>query len=245
MIRELDIRSLENNKVLKKKKGDNKTLVRENYVYKQLFEIYKNSDIDFPPDILTINDLFKYKVNKVVSPIKTIGEIVNVPGYASLVRPDFKYKLGMKTLLVNRNITDDLKDKSKIFVLQDCTLSMQKYDEKLKILKGYILDKALKNDYEIHWLFIAEGIVDRKIYTRKSIEDMPVEIVYKDLSVNIPNILIDNEFIGQQVLLITDGTDDFKFNLNTKASKIDLIIFNENIWLKEKMTRYGKVRYFL
>jgi hypothetical protein len=62
---------------------------------------------------------------------------------------------------------------------------------------------------------------------------------YSGTFVDTSSILIADEFMGKQVVIITDG-DMFDFPFNTKTKKISVISFLDNINIKDKISKYGR-----
>jgi hypothetical protein len=61
---------------------------------------------------------------------------------------------------------------------------------------------------------------------------------YSGTFVDTSSILIADEFMGKQVVIITDGTDMFDFPF-TKTKKIS-VSFLDNINIKDKISKYGR-----
>jgi hypothetical protein len=57
---------------------------------------------------------------------------------------------------------------------------------------------------------------------------------YSGTFVDTSSILIADEFMGKQVVIITDGTDMFDFPFNTKKK------IRRNINIKDKISKYGR-----
>jgi hypothetical protein len=62
---------------------------------------------------------------------------------------------------------------------------------------------------------------------------------YSGTFVDTSSILIADEFMGKQVVIITDGTDMFDFPFNTKLRRL-VISFLDNINIKDKISKYGR-----
>lgn len=238
--RVIDLREFENDIIITAKTGTNKMFFSEDFSYKKLYDMYCENKGDLSPDFLLFNELFKVSSEKEVRKIKSYAEITKSVGVSSLVRPDLSYKLASKQLDVNNNLDFISKDKNKIYILQDSTYSMQQYEGQLRTLKAFILNCAFENQYEVEWLFISDRINHRVTYNRENIESSEIRFVFFGVTVNTSSILIQDEFVGKKVVIITDGTDMFNFPFNTKTKDINVISFLDNINIKDKISTYGR-----
>jgi len=238
--KEINIRALENNEVEKRAPGDNKMLTKVNFNYMELLELYKNNAGDISKDFLLFNDLFKIEQEKTVLPIKSYGEIAKASSIIDTIKPDLSYKLATKQLQVNRDVEIDERKKNKIYVLQDCTFSIQEYISQIKTIKAFILNESFNHGFEVEWLYISNKIHNRTLYTAETISSAIFDFDIEGVVVDTSKILIDDEFINKQVVLITDGTDSFDFPFNTKTKKISVISFLDNEEVKNKISNYGK-----
>jgi hypothetical protein len=90
------------------------------------------------------------------------------------------------------------------------------------MVKAFILDT--KNDYQVEWLFVSNRINHRVSYNKANIANIDMQFHYRNVCRHV-SILIADEFMGKQVVIITDGTDMFDFPFNTKTKKISVISF--------------------
>lgn len=236
----IDIRELERDNILEVKTGGNKLFSEESFKYKEMYDIYKESKADLSTDFLLFNELFKNKSIDSVKKMTSIGDITRVLGISNIVRPDLMYNILSNKLSIKYEHDLLEKENKKMYVLQDCTFSMQMYDNMLKILKAFIINEAFTHDYEIEWLFISDVIHKRKLYKKENIGDFYVELFYGGIDVNTALILSGEEFINKKVVLITDGTDSLNYNFNTKTKDINVISFLENEKIKNKISNYGR-----
>jgi hypothetical protein len=98
-------------------------------------------------------------------------------------------------------------------------LSIQRYESQLKMVKAFILDTK-KNDYQVEWLFVSNRINHRVSYNKANIANIDMQFHYSGTFVDTSSILIADEFMGKQVVIITDGTDMFDFPFNTKLRRL-------------------------
>lgn len=238
--KDINLRELENNRIEKIAPGDNKILTNVNFEYKELLELYKSNAGDISKDFLLFNDLFRIDHEKEVLPLVNYGEITKVSSLVDMVKPDLSYKLVSRQLQVNRNVEVNECKKNKIYVLQDCTYSIQDYIPNIKTIKAFILNEAFKHDFEVDWLYISNKINDRTLYTAKTISTDKIDFELAGSVIDTSKILIEDEFINKQVIIITDGTDSFNFPFNTKTKKISVISFLDNEEIKNKISNYGR-----
>ena len=66
----------------------------------------------------------------------------------------------------------DKNEEKKIYILQDCTFSIKRYEQQLRTIKAFILDEAFKHDYDVEWLFISDRINHRVSYNRANISSI-------------------------------------------------------------------------
>jgi hypothetical protein len=69
------------------------------------------------------------------------------------VRPDLAYSLATNKLNVNFEKESSSKEDKKIYVLQDSTFSIQRY-EPIKNGESFYFRYRFQNDYQVEWLFI-------------------------------------------------------------------------------------------
>jgi hypothetical protein len=94
--------------------------------------------------------------------------------------------------------------------------SIQRY-EPIKNGESFILDTASKNvTHQVEWLFVSNRINHRVSYNKANIANIDMQFHYSGTFVDTSSILIADEFMGKQVVIITDGTDMFDFPFNTK-----------------------------
>jgi hypothetical protein len=86
--------------------------------------------------------------------------------------------------------------------------------------ESFILDTAFKNDYQVEWLFVSNRINHRVSYNKANIANIDMQFHYSGTFVDTSSILIADEFMGKQVVIITDGTDMFDFPFNKKLRRL-------------------------
>jgi hypothetical protein len=87
--------------------------------------------------------------------------------------------------------------------------------------ESFILDTAFKTT-QVEWLFVSNRINHRVSYNKANIANIDMQFHYSGTFVDTSSILIADEFMGKQVVIITDGTDMFDFPFNTKTKKISV-----------------------
>jgi len=235
----INIRKLELDIVLKASERDNKILSSLEFTFDPLKVLYMNNTADLSPDMLVFNTILVTTESKKVTYLENYGDVVRLTNISDSVRPDFKYRLAKKALRVN-NIKKDIDTTKQLYVLQDSSTSMKKYVNKLEIAKSFILNEALKADYEVHWLYITDRINLETVYNKDTIGGADLSNVFFEGNVKINNILGDKRFNGENVVIITDGTDNFDFKFKTSTKQINIISFTDNIDLRNKIIGYGK-----
>ena len=221
---------------------NNKLLIEKDFKITSLYNLYKESIYDIPISFLLFNNIFKVTQDKVITNIKSTGQVVSLLTYTDIVRPDFYYKLLKKNLLIN-DTTNEEDITNKIYIIQDCTLSMNNYIDKLKILKAYILDTALRFGWKVVWIEAFTSILSETEYKDKK-DIIDIKFKFKGSSINYRDILKDKKFIDKKLVIVTDGTDNFNFNFSSISADTNLITFTENYNLKNKIGAYGKYYIF-
>jgi hypothetical protein len=62
-----------------------------------------------------------------------------------------------------------------------------------------------QNDYQVEWLFVSNRI-NHISYNKANIANIDMQFHYSGTFVDTSSILIADEFMGKQVVIITDGT---------------------------------------
>jgi hypothetical protein len=137
------------------------------------------------------------------------------------VRPDLAYSLATNKLNVNFEKESSSKEDKK-YMFFKTALSIQRYESQLKWWHfRYRFQKRL----QVEWLFVSNRINHRVSYNKANIANIDMQFHYSGTFVDTSSILIADEFMGKQVVIITDGTDMFDFPFNTKTKKISVISF--------------------
>jgi hypothetical protein len=238
--RVIDMRKLDLGDICSMQAGDNKLFFSDDFTYKELYALYAENPGDLSTDFLLFNELFKSTEEKQVKKISAYSELSSRTDITALVRPDLGYNLALKKLDVNYEKESSVKQDKKIYILQDSTHSMVPYQGQLKMIKAFILETAFKNDYQVEWLFISDRVNSRVLYTKENIATADIRFYFSGVRIDTTKILVQDEFLGKQVVIITDGTDSFNFPINTKTKKINVISFLDNINIKDKISTYGR-----
>lgn len=238
--RTVDMRMLELDEISSAPDGGNKMFCSEDFKYKELYRMYTDNSGDLSTDFLLFNEIFRTSVEKAVRNIVSYGDVSRINEVTSAVRPDFSYRLATRQLSVNYIKENDENSARKLYVLQDCTFSIKEYLSQLKMIKAFILNEAFSHDFEVEWLFISDRINHRVNYNKANIASLDIQFRFSGTFVDTSKILILDEFIGKQVVIITDGTDMFNFPFNTKTRNLNVISFLDNINIKNKISNYGR-----
>lgn len=236
----VDLRDLETDLIKAVEQGCNKMFVSDDFTYKQLYDMYAMNGGDLSTDFLLFNELFQTSTEKEIKKLSAYSELTKLTNITHLVRPDLAYNLSTKKLNVNFEKECVEKEDKKIYILQDSTFSMKRNENQLKMIKAFILDVSFKNNYQVEWLFVSDRINHRVSYNKSNIDNIDMQFHYSGVFVDTSSILISDEFMGKQVVIITDGTDMFDFPFNTKTKKISVISFLDNINIKDKISKYGR-----
>ena len=218
--------------------GTNKLLEEKDFYSAKLFEEYAKGKYDVSEDFLLLNDVFTVTRENSTVKMSNMSDIVKTKRLHDLADKEYlKFKIASKQLDI-REHGDVLESKKTLYILQDCSMSMKNYVGSIHNLKAYILDTAAKNDYKVEWLYVTDKVHKTEVY-KDSTDIMGYGNFYRS-KVNLSSIISDSKFTDKNIVIITDGTDDFNFPIMTRTKKIHLVYFINNITLKHKFTAYGK-----
>jgi hypothetical protein len=71
----------------------------------------------------------------------------------------------------------------------------------------------------IEWLFVSNRINHRVSYNKANIANIDMQFHQRNFCRHVFDTIAD-EFMGKQVVIITDGTDMFDFPFNTKLRRL-------------------------
>ena len=238
----INMRSLKDKKILKiKSKQENKALLKKDFLFDNLYNLYAGSFSDIPSNFLLFNDIFNKNEVKQVKHISNYSQILKTTHITNLIKPDLGIKVALKTLQVNTQEIKEGMNKTKIIVLQDASFSMEKHTEKLSVLKAYILNESLKNNFKISWNFCNSDIIKQENYDKNNIKTKNIGHLFKGFTFEIEQLLnniIDKDI--HSILIITDGEDNFDIPFKLRSVKINAISFTFNNGLKANVSKYGK-----
>lgn len=241
MAKIINLRAFSKGDVIKVKNiFDNKSFVEDSFKFNVLYDLYKTSKEDIPKNFLLFSSIFERNNEKQIQKINNYSQIYNITSKSDFVRPDFSVKLATKNLNVNV-IKDIEKDDNKIIILQDCSLSMTKYREKINTLKAYILNEALTKEFEVEWNFCNDEFYKTINFNSSNIQEIEIESIFTGISFLIEKLL--KELIKRNfhsVIIITDGEDDFSIPFTLIGANINTISFNYNKELQANILKYGK-----
>jgi hypothetical protein len=87
------------------------------------------------------------------------------------------------------------------------------------MVKAFILDTAFKKRLPSR-VAVCIRINHRVSYNKANIANIDMQFHYSGTFVDTSSILIADEFMGKQVVIITDGTDMFDFPFNKKLRRL-------------------------
>jgi hypothetical protein len=236
----INIRAFEEMKI-DKKRVRNKKLNEDYFTFKELYDVYKNSDSDIPSNIIELNSVFGKIESKDIQNITSLSEVFNRVSVSDIVRPDFKYKvMSGKLKVFNSEEKEEEIVKNKMFVIQDCSYSMHDYEDPLKMVKAYILETALQRNYTVEWLYVTDGEDGRNTYDRENIIDFKYPKISGFSEFDVSGLLVKNEFKGKKAIIITDGTDNFDIPKNLVTKQLNVVSFRYNEEIRTKILNYGK-----
>jgi len=220
--------------------ADNKRVVKSSFAFDVLYNMYKESNLDIPQDFIIFSKELVTNDVKEISSIKSYSQIFKSRSIIDLKKKDLPFKLATKTLLVNSDVLNEDKN-NKIVIMQDCTLSMTQYEDKLNITKAYILNEVLSKNLSLEWNFCNHEIYKKVEFTSKNILKENIENVFNGYLFDIEHLLVTLSLQNlHSIIIITDGEDNFNIPFKVKDVKINTISFNNNIGLKTNINRYGK-----
>lgn len=240
----INLRSL-NKLQINKKEINNKLFQKEDFKIDSLYEIYAEVKADIPIDFLRFNYIFKTDKEGVEDMrFKSLMDIPHIKSYISLVKPDFTYNLIKQNFTLNKTKESKKKTKKEIYIFQDCTNSMKDYLEKLKVLKAYILNLAIINNYTVVWLEVYSTIHSTRIFTSSKDVEKLAPFTFISSFINFKAVFQSLNHIKKDIVIISDGEDNFNLDFFKKENEISLIVFNNNLILKNKIRKYGKYYLF-
>ena len=241
LFKTLDMRALSSGSFRRLDGEKNKKLLAKDFNSSMFYDKYSKGSIELSDDVVLFDRDIKYIPNKDRVHMKSymeIGKLVHLQDFAS---PVFKINLAKKNLHVYKN-TEKLDITEKLYVIQDATLSMSRFKDKLQAVKAFILDRLVGKEVEVEWIYVSDNVVKRDIYTIDNYEDIYNEApLFAGTSFNITKILYSDDFLNKKVVIITDGTDGLDADFKSKTKDINIITFSDNEEIKNKLINYGKV----
>ena len=220
--------------------GVNKRLTREDFKFDVLYAVYSKTAGEVSDNFLLFDSLFIEVEQKDVVKISKLSDVMNVSAISDYASKDIlKYKIGTKSLNI-KTARVDAGDKKELIVLQDSSGTMEDFEDGILAVKAYITDRAIAEDFDIRWLYITSEIHKEEKYTPTNVGDLGEYKEYFNNDVDLSTILSNKEFTGKNIIIITDGTDDFNFPFSMVTEKIHLVYFLENEILINKFNAYGK-----
>ncbi|MCK5787716.1 MAG: hypothetical protein KAH32_01795 [Chlamydiia bacterium] len=218
---------------------NNKFLEFESFGSPILLDAYLKSPGEISAEFMLFEQLLVPTGVRVNRYNKTIGEVVKTRRVSDMLCESYwEYKLATKSLPVRSvDVVIESKDKS-VMVLQDCSGSMNVYRKHTLAAKAFIIDRVLSKGLYVDWWYVADKVYAKERY------DSPRELeVYnggKGAFIDLQEVLQGVELKNKHIIIITDGTDDFKVPDNVVTSKIHLVYYEYNAILINKFANYGK-----
>lgn len=236
----IDLRKFDLDEIVGTVEGGNKLIAGSSFSFPNMYKLYAESKGDLSTEFLLFNSLFTQDTNKTTKLIDSYTDITSLRDITAPLRPDFTYNLAVKSLLVRKNEVDETENKRTLYIIQDSTYSMQSYESQIKMVMGFILNEALSHDYVVEWLFVSKVEHHRIQFTKQNINTEEHKLLFGGVTFDTSKVLTSDEFIGKQVVIITDGTDMFEFPFVTKTKSLNVISFLDNINIKNKIANHGK-----
>ena len=236
----IDLRKFDLEEIVGVVEGGNKLISSSSFSFPSMYKLYAESKGDLGTEFLLFNSIFTQDSNRTTKILDSYTDITNLKDLTAPLRPDFEYNLAVKNLLVKKNELDETETKRTLYIIQDSTYSMQEYESQIKMLMGFILNEALSHDYVVEWLFVSKIEHHRIQFTRQNINAEEHNLLFGGVTFDTSIVLTSDEFIGKQVVIITDGTDMFEFPFVTKTKSLNVISFLDNINIKNKIATHGR-----
>jgi len=208
------------------------------FTYTTTFKLLKNSNITITPDMLVFMDKIAVKEETSVKKMTSISRIVKVANICDYVKPDLGYKIASNNLNI-RDVEIQETPVKRLYVIQDASLSMRSYKDKLFAIKSLILDRCASTETPVEWITASSNILSTEVYDTNYIPNK--EVAFKGVQFNLSHILSKDKFVAAKVVIITDGTDSLEKLFTPKTSDISILSFNENLNIKKKINQYGKI----
>ena len=235
-----NIRSFIFGEKLEIESGDNKNLKKSDFKLQMLADIYIKSKGEVSNDFLLFDKMFINSASDDVVKMSKLSDVMNCAHISDLASKDaLRYKIGVKSLDVK--VPRVVKgEKKELIVIQDASSTMKMYEEGLIAVKSFIIDEAFREDFRIKWLYVTNQIHKEENYSKKSFAGLFKYDEYFKRDVDLTSILASERFRGKNVVIITDGTDDFKMPIRMVTDKVHLVYFIDNTTLTNKFDMYGK-----
>ena len=235
----VNIRELESSRIVSIGGGKNKLLEEKDFVTKELYTFYMEADADIDKEFLLFNSSYNRVTNTpITTTIKSHGAVNSAVRKYELALNSLPYKLVNKTLLIKDSA--ETSEKGELIILQDCTYSMSSYKGLIFNIRAAILNKAVEEGIKVIWAYVSNKVVDINIYDSNALSGLTDFVLDKETRVELSGILCSDLCKGKKVVVITDGTDDFDFEFESKATEINFIYFKKNVKLLNKITSYGR-----
>jgi len=221
----------------------NKKYNDDDFANSNLYASYISDRLEIPKDSLIFNYVFGEMVTRktAIGNISTISELAKSCNKADLVRPDMLKKAINNELKVRDAKTE--MPKQVLYVLQDATFSMEAFINRIHSTRSLILKKAEELGVDVDWRYVNTKVFDNVYYTSEAVgsnADIDTTLKFQGSTVDIEKVLKDKTYYNKNVVIVTDGTDSFNFNFNTKAKTLSVLSFTENNIIKQKLTSYGR-----
>lgn len=234
-IRDLELGVIEDYKV-----EDNKVITEKGFKFPKLFKMYVKAPGDINKNFLLFNKIFSSKESKSVRKIRGPHEIIRANTISDLAIQDVLIsKVILKSLNVKVHHNEKLPH-DELVIIQDASSTMEMYKHTISAIKAFVMDSAISKGYDVRWIYATKSIHSDKIYSEDNISEIIDYDEYFKSSLDLSSILSSKDLIGKNVVIITDGTDDFNFPIHLVTHNIHLVYFKENEKLINKFSNYGK-----
>jgi len=237
---QVDMRALDTDSFVKYIPGTgvNKQFTEEYFVDASLYESYKNNVLDIPKDFLKLNFSMSKDIVQEQANMTHYGQVINTASKVDLLRPDLPYKLITHELRVK--VQKEEKSKETLVIIQDCTVSMRNYVNELLMTKVFILNKAFKNNLTVHWIRFNKVIESEVYFNKATYLGDSKTLGYNGDELDLKKALRGTKYIDKDLIIITDGTDNFNSDLNVGSKSLNVISFTDNLIIRNKLANYGR-----
>ena len=204
----------------------NKFMEEGDFIDITLYNKYKNSNYDIDKSFFIFNEGISHSFSIQSNKMKYYSQAMRAKNKSDLVRKDLWYRLYSKELIINDLENSEHKGNNKIIVLQDSSISMNEYKDKLSFIKNIIINDASLNEYEVEWIEGARNVTDVTLYSKNNYKYEGIK-EYTLYNFDINRILNKEKITGEKIIVITDGEDYLEY-IPLVNNTLNVISFNDN-----------------